>query len=172
VLWFFGTSNATGIIIGNTIGEGDKVAARQYANAFAAWGPIMGFVVAVVFILPLSLIVPSFFNVSDSVEKSATLILFVCCASLPFKVFNWHMIVGVLRSGGDTIYAMALEGATMWLIGVPLAVVGGLVFHLPIYWVVMLIQLEEVAKLIFCLRRLKSGKWLHDITAATAEDTL
>jgi Na+-driven multidrug efflux pump len=44
---------------------------------------------------------------------------------------------------------------------VPLALLGGFVLHLPIYWVVLMVQAEEVVKLLVGLPRVFSKKWIH-----------
>ena len=67
-------------------------------------------------------------------------------------------IVGVLRSGGDTRMCLFLDTSGVWCIGVPLAFLGALVWHLPIYGVYALVMSEEVYKLI--LKKYATEKWL------------
>lgn len=74
------------------------------------------------------------------------------------------IIVGILRGAGDARSALVMEGATMWLIGVPLTVLGAFVFKLPVHLVYALAILEEVAKLILGLIRLKSRRWINNVT--------
>jgi Na+-driven multidrug efflux pump len=81
------------------------------------------------------------------------------------KVFNYINIVGILRSGGDTTFCLLLDTGGVWLVGVPLVFLGGLVFHLPIYWVYALVQVEEVIKLIIGIPRLASKKWINNLAA-------
>ena len=51
------------------------------------------------------------------------------------RVFNFMLFIGALRAGGDTRYAMFTELFSIWVIGVPSALIGGFVFHLPVYGV-------------------------------------
>ncbi|NLC76735.1 MAG: hypothetical protein GX750_03840 [Clostridia bacterium] len=76
------------------------------------------------------------------------------------------LIVGVLRGGGDAGYAFILEGSTMWLIGVPLTVAGAFVFRWPVYLVYSLAVVEETVKCILGLRRLRSGRWINNVTGS------
>ena len=48
-------------------------------------------------------------------------------------MFNYVNIVGVLRSGGDTKVCLFLDCSGVWLIGIPMAFIGGLVLKQPIY---------------------------------------
>jgi Na+-driven multidrug efflux pump len=52
----------------------------------------------------------------------------------------------------------------MWFIGVPLIIMGAFLFKLPVHQVYGLAILEEIAKFILGLRRLKSRKWINNIT--------
>ena len=82
---------------------------------------------------------------------------------MPFKMFNLINIVGVLRSGWDTRYSLFLDTAGVWGIGIPLALAGGLLLQLPVYWVYFLAGLEEVFKLVLGLRRFRSRKWINNL---------
>jgi Na+-driven multidrug efflux pump len=88
---------------------------------------------------------------------------------LPIKAFNLHSIVGILRSGGDTRTSLFLELTSVWFVGVPLALFGGLVLHMPIYYLYLLISLEEIYKMLLSLLRIRSERWIHDLTEVPEE---
>ncbi|MFR6330973.1 MAG: MATE family efflux transporter, partial [Eisenbergiella sp.] len=83
---------------------------------------------------------------------------------MPFKMFNYVNIVGVLRSGGDTKVCLFLDCSGVWLIGIPMAFIGGLVLKQPIYIVYALVTLEEVYKTILSYIRYRQKKWLKNLT--------
>ncbi|MDF2674178.1 MAG: matE8 [Clostridiales bacterium] len=58
---------------------------------------------------------------------------------------------------------MFLEIGSVWLIGVPLAFLGALVWKLPIYWVIALVSLEEIVKASIGIPRVISKKWLKNV---------
>lgn len=89
--------------------------------------------------------------------------LLVFVAYMPAKMFNYVNIVGVLRSGGDTRMCLFLDTSGVWCIGVPLAFLGALVWHLPIYGVYALVMSEEVYKLILGYIRYRQKKWLKNL---------
>ena len=80
---------------------------------------------------------------------------------LPIKAYNMILVVGVLRSGGDTRFSMLTELAGVWFIGVPLAFIGALLLKLPIYYLYLFIAIEEVFKFIVGMVRIKSGRWIN-----------
>jgi Na+-driven multidrug efflux pump len=73
------------------------------------------------------------------------------------------MIVGVSRAGGDTIFGMLMELLPLWLVAIPLAVLGGLVLKLPLFYVYLLMLTEEFIKFAFGLFRYLSRKWIHNV---------
>lgn len=79
-------------------------------------------------------------------------------------LFNWEVIVGVLRAGGDTLYSLALDLGGTWLVGLPLAAVAGLVLGAPFWAVYLLALTEDAPKCILGMLRMRSGRWLNDLT--------
>jgi len=77
---------------------------------------------------------------------------------------NMTLIVGMLRSGGDTRYSLFLDGVIIWILGVPMAVLGGFILHLPVYWVYLMVMSEGVDKFILGLRRYFSRKWINNLS--------
>jgi Na+-driven multidrug efflux pump len=45
-----------------------------------------------------------------------------------------------------------------------MAVLGGFIFRLPVYWVYLMVMSEELTKWILGFRRYFSRKWIHDLT--------
>ena len=73
------------------------------------------------------------------------------------------LFIGILRSGGDTHFALVLDGVIIWVVGVPLAFIGAFIFHLPVYWVYLMAMSEELTKWILGMYRFFSQKWIHDL---------
>jgi Na+-driven multidrug efflux pump len=82
---------------------------------------------------------------------------------MAIKVFNILMVVGILRSGGDTTFSALLEIGSVWLIGVPLAWLGALVWKLPVYYVVLLVAIEDIVKAAIGIPRIISKKWVKNV---------
>jgi len=159
---FFGMANAASVMIGNQIGAGQTDVAFRHAKRFAWLTPLgalgLGALIAVSApYLPLA------FNVTPEIRLIARNVLFVLAGVFWIKMFNMVTIVGILRGGGDTQFSMYLEMLAMWLVGVPLAYVGGLIWKLPVYLVSLLVNIEEFLKLLFEIQRIFSRKWIHHL---------
>ena len=164
---FFGLANAAGTMIGNQIGAGREELASRYAVRFSVISPLGASGMGVLLIL-LSPLIVSFFHVSAEVQMMTLKILFVLGCVFSIKMFNLMSIVGILRAGGDTKYSMFLEMGTIWLVGVPLAFLGGFYWKMPVYWVFGLVCAEELAKMLLGIFRIRSKKWIHDLASVAS----
>ncbi|NLV63550.1 MAG: MATE family efflux transporter [Clostridiaceae bacterium] len=159
---FRSMSNACAVLVGNKIGEGDEQTAFTYSLRMAILGPALGITVGLIlFFSSGNLLV--FYNVTEQVYENARIILRIFSFVIPLKVFNMINIVGILRSGGDTKFSLILDTFGVWFIAVPLAFVGGLVYHLPVYIVYVLVNLEEIFKFSLGLKRFISKKWINNV---------
>ena len=157
-----GITNATAIMIGNKIGAKEEELGIIYAKKFSVIAPLAGIIMEVGLFLTSPLIL-SFFNLGAKAYNDTRGILIVMSISMAIKVFNTIMIVGILRSGGDTKFALFLEVGSVWLVGVPLAFLAFLVWKLPIYYVVAVVSLEETVKVFIGLPRIISKKCIRNI---------
>ncbi len=81
------------------------------------------------------------------------------------------LYIGVIRSGGDTRFGFLMDGVVIWVVGVPLAFLGAFVFHLPVYWVYLLVMSEELVKWILGMYRFFTRKWIHNLAQTVGELT-
>ena len=162
-VFFIGISDATSILIGNKIGAGQDEAAYSYGQRSLTLATLAALVVGGL-ILALRGPVLSLYAVSPQALEDASRILLVMGLALWVRISNMILVVGVLRSGGDTRFGLIIDTGTVWGVGVPLALLGAFVLHLPVYWVYLMVMSEEVVKYIFLLIRFFSRRWIHDVT--------
>ena len=162
-IFFIGTGSAAAIIIGKLIGAGQREQAIKMANTFGWFMPALAAVVALT-LIPLSQMLPYFFKVEAEILQQAQFMLMALMVSYPFKSFNMCMVVGVCRSGGDTIYAAVMDVLSLWIVALPLGYFTALVLGLEPWIGYTAILAEEPIKATFGLIRLRSKKWLHDVT--------
>lgn len=163
---FIGTANACAIMIGNQIGADHEEVAYEYGKRFV----IMGFFTAILIgglVILLRPIILSFYKIEPISYQFTYTILLIFGFALWVRVSNLILLIGVLRSGGDTTFALVVEMACIWLIGVPVAFISAFVLHLPVFYVYALVLLEEVVKLIIVFPRFQSKKWIHNLAAST-----
>lgn len=157
-----GFSQAGCIVTGKTLGEGKKEKAQEQGWAFFGLGIVFGLVAAGVIALVSAPLISAYDLSSETVEIAKQLMVSIAII-IVFQATNSIMTKGVLRGGGDTKMLMLADNVFLWVASIPLGVLAGLVFHLPAFWVYFALKIDQVLKTIWCLIRLKSGKWIKKI---------
>ena len=160
---FLGLGTATAILVGNQIGKGNQDKAFLYGGRSLL---IQGFGAMLMGVLIYSIAggIFQFYKVDAAVIADARLILTVLSIGLWVKACNHVIIIGILRSGGDTKFSLVLDGLVIWFVGVPATASAAFLLHLPIYFVYAFTFSEELVKFTVGLRRYFSKKWINDLT--------
>ena len=104
-----------------------------------------------------------FYTVQNDTLQIASGLLTVMAISMPLRMMNSTTIVGVLRSGGDTRFALLVDVGSVWFVGTALAFFGAYILHWPIVWVFALVNLMEVTKTAVGLPRVLTNRWAKNL---------
>jgi len=160
-----GISNASGIITGHTMGEGDTEKAQTQGYTFLGLGFVLGcFAAAVIMLLRGPII--NYYQVSEEAKLIAWSLMDAISFIIIFQAMNSILTKGVLRAGGDTKFLMAGDILFLWVASIPLGILAGLVFHWPPFWIYTMLKIDQVIKCVWCYFRLRSRKWMKKIQAA------
>ncbi|WP_310550880.1 MATE family efflux transporter [Paenibacillus glufosinatiresistens] len=159
-----GLSSAAGIIIGNKLGADEPDTALDYSKRFIRLGISVSIATGVL-IAVLSPLYVSLFKVSDEAHTLGIRLVWVFAFFLWVKVSNMILAGGILNSGGDSRFVFAMESAATWLIGVPSGLLMSLVWKQPIFWVYMVLSVEELVRFFIGLARIYSRKWMKNLVA-------
>ncbi len=150
------------IIISNTLGNGFKDKAELYAKRYLKLSVGIAFVMAFVF-LGFAPIVLSIYDVSDTVYNMAYLNCIIYATIIVFQTYNYTGIIGILRSGGDNNFTLALDAFCVWGVAVPVAFMIGIFTELPVQYILIGTGCEEYVKILIVRNRVKSGKWVNTL---------
>lgn len=160
---FYGIASAAIVIIGQQIGKGYMERAKQYGKKMI----VLTSFIAVTLSATMFFGAPVFASLFSLSEGTFDLVVTTLrMVSIPFIGFGINTVVltGILRSGGDTKVPMLIDGGLIWLVGVPMALLGCIVFKWPIYTVLTIVEFVEVMKAtVFTIRFLR-GNWVSDMT--------
>lgn len=159
-----GIANACTVMIGSKIGSGDEEEAYEYAKHFMIIATILGVILGSIQALTPKLTLMLFRGLDQSLYDVSKTLLVVMGLTFVIRVFTATGIVGVLRGGGDTTFAMIIDVGSVWIVGVPLAFIGAMLLKIPVYWVYAIVTIEEVIKIIVIIPRVISKKWIKNIT--------
>lgn len=167
----FAAGNATAVIIGRDLGRGlskeEMLSEGLALNALCFGIGIinMGLIIFTRAYVCDSLIFP-LLHTSHEAGVLAKFFLLISVAAMPMRSLNHCNIVGVFRGGGDVKYGLVADVLSLYAFSVPVSALAALVFGWSIYPVYIIMCTDEILKLFMCLPRLRSGKWINDVTRA------
>lgn len=159
-----GISQASAIITGHTLGEGDADKAQRQGCTFFFMGALLG-LAACGFIIGTSGWMIGLYDVTEYTRRIARELMYAIGIIIFFQSANSILTKGVLRGGGDTKFLMVADILFLWVFSVPLGALAGLVWKLPAFWVYFLLKADQVLKAVWCVWRLKSRRWIKAIAS-------
>ena len=165
----FGLGAATAVMIGKAIGEGQSHDELMALAKTLSWVTILvGMVLAVIALVLVPLLFqPVIFPLFELYELSAhlaTTLAVTGFACIPLHAYSISAVTGILRAGGDVLWSTVLDLAPQWVLALPLTAVLALVLDADPWFVSLAIQAESFVKCPICLWRIRSRKWIHDVT--------
>jgi len=175
VVWQFvsvfimGLGNATAVVIGNAVGSGERPKyVKQKANTITLIALGFGLLSAglILLVRPYAI---GFYQVSQSTKDLAYELLSSYAVIVVFQALTMQYIVGILRGGGDTKFAMFADTAFLWLFSVPLGYYVGLHLGWAPPAVYLVLKSDEFLKVIVCTWRIQRTHWIKDVTVPAPE---
>ena len=165
-----GLAGAASVLIGHRLGANNFEGAIDYAGKLIRIGVLCALLIggAVALCSPYYV---ALYNTPAEVQRMGQLCVLVFCGFLWIKVANMIVAGGVLNSGGDSKFVFGMESMATWLIGVPSGFVMAFYFELPIYWVYLILSVEELVRLVVGYARVRSKKWVRSLIQE-ADETL
>lgn len=159
----FGLASSCAVMLGSYVGQGDMEKTKGCAWYHLKLTVALSLAIGLLVVLLRGGIL-SVFGVSDAVRADAARVLVVYGLELALRNIPYMLVVGIFRAGGDTKYALAVDFACAYLIGIPLTAAAGLILHLsvPATYLVMYLS-EDVLKVFLYGRHFLSEKWIRPV---------
>lgn len=157
-----GLAGAAGVITGHTLGEGERERAQAQSCDFVAMAVWLGLGASVVIAL-LRRPILGYYHVSGDAAAMADKLLRILPLFVTVQSVNGVLTKGVLRAGGDTAFLVAADNLFLWLVSIPLGLLSAFVWGWNAVLVYELMKVDQLLKLVWCMARLRSGKWRKNI---------
>lgn len=165
-IFISGIGHASCIITSQTLGEKRVEEAKKQGDTFLILGVVIGLLAAGVITVLKEPVINSY-NITEDTKVIARELMNAISFIVVFRSANTILTKGVLRGGGDTKFLVLADTSMMWLIAIPLGAVAGLMLHLPSFWIYVCLYSDQVIKAIWCVFRLRGGKWIKKIQGVT-----
>ena len=167
-VFIIGLCNACSIMVGKSIGQGKINRGIEDTKRFLFIFPVISLIIAIVtFVFREQFI--GIFNMGNNIGEvtlnAAMAIMAFYAFEFTIRQIPFLMIVGIFRSGGDTVKGVKYDLLTLWGLSIPATLIAVYVFNAPfiVAFAVMYI-FEDYIKSILCIKYYKSMKWIKPVT--------
>ena len=155
-------SSASSVVIGKTIGQGDRNKVRSVGRTLSVIDISIGIVLAMIlFVLRKPLL--STYNLTAEATVLADHLMIIMSAVMVGMSYQMPVSVGIIQGGGDTKFSMYLNLISTWGIVMPLSFMAAFVWKLPVERVVVAVQSDQFFKCIPVFLRFRSYKWIRKL---------
>lgn len=158
-----GIGSAAGIMVGNELGAGRLDLGKAYGIKLKNISFVIGFI-STALVLAVTPLVVKMVILTDQARGYLTGMMVIMSIYMIGRCFNTVTINGVLDGGGDTLFDMYSLIVCMWLIAIPLALMGAFVLNWSPLAVYACTCLDEVGKIPWVMMRFWKYKWVQDLT--------
>ena len=167
----FGVGNACAFIIGERLGRKDLQGAKDTVRWLLPISVVAACAVTLIMVVLARPAVGLFRMSSPELVESTVLMTRLFTIRTATRLFN-VIFLFTIRAGGDSVFLMFLDCGLVWSVGVPLAYAGVLFFGVESVVVLfLLVQVEQVVRMLLAGLRVRSGRWLRNLTDEVEKKT-
>lgn len=156
-------ASASSVVIGKSIGEGDRKEIRAARRTLSVLDVCIGILLAVVLLI-LRKPLLTMYNLTDTAMVLADHLMIIMSLIMVGMSYQMPVSVGIIQGGGDTRFNMYINLISTWGIVMPLSFLAAFVWKLPVEWVVVAVQSDQIFKGLPIFLRFRSYKWIRNLT--------
>ena len=156
-------ASASSVVIGKSIGQGDRNEVKAVGRTLSVIDISIGIILAIV-LLMLRKPLLSMYNLTEEATILADHLMIVMSVVMVGMSYQMPVSVGVIQGGGDTKFQMYMNLISTWGIVMPLSFLAAFVWKLPVEWVVVAVQSDQLFKCVPVFLRFRSYKWIRKLT--------
>lgn len=161
----YGAASAAAILVGKTVGSGQKEQLRQLVSTLERMFLLLG-IAAGAAIWAVRGLVLALFGGTLTQQASQLAMSFMAVLAVTTVGTSYQMACdnGIIRGGGDTAFSAKMNLVSMWLILVPVAAAAAFWWNAPPTVVFFLLKWDQLYKILPVALRLHSWKWVRVVT--------
>lgn len=161
----YGAASAAAILVGKTVGSGQKERLRQLVSTLERMFILLG-IAAGAAIWAVRGPVLALFGGTLTEQATQLAMSFMAVLAVTTVGTSYQMACdnGIIRGGGDTAFSAKMNLVSMWLILVPVAAAAAFWWNAPPTVVFFLLKWDQLYKILPVTLRLHSWKWVRVVT--------
>jgi len=159
--FFSGVAIGACVVISNSIGADRISEAKEYSKKYALSAFYVGlFVMTIMLAIDIPYVKTFFTGLESETQKLAIYLIAIYALYMPFRSLASTLIMGIMRAGGDSRFAMFCDVLPVYIWSLFLGFILGIKLEYSIVTVLAVMLFKRVIKCVIALRRVASGKWL------------
>lgn len=161
----YGAASAAAILVGKTVGSGQKEQLRQLVSTLERMFILLGIAAgAAIWAVRGPVLMLFGGTLTERAAQLAMSFMAVLAVTTVGTSYQMACDNGIIRGGGDTAFSAKMNLVSMWLILVPLAAAAAFWWNAPPTVVFFLLKWDQLYKILPVTLRLHSWKWVRVVT--------
>lgn len=157
-------SLTSAVMIGKAVGEGVDAKVREDARTLSVLSLFVGIILALILFALRMPLLTIYSGLSPEALKLADQLIILLCFVMVGMSYQMPVSAGVMRGAGDVKFMARMNLVCIWFIVMPLSFMAAFWWKLPVVWVVLCIQSDQVFKCIPVFAHFKKHQWIKKRT--------
>ncbi|MDF2540497.1 MAG: family efflux transporter [Herbinix sp.] len=159
----YGIANASSVIIGNTVGEGDITKIKRYTKklqiVFLCGGICTG-----LFLFLIKDYILLLYHVSEETHNTARILMTILSVTVIGTAYQMSSLTGIVRAGGATHFVLINDIIFIWGVVIPLSLVMAFGVGAPTWVVFLCLKCDQVLKCAVAVVKVNRFDWIKKLT--------
>ena len=159
----YASGNASSVLIGKTVGEGDIPRVKAYTKTLQILYLFIGVATSAVLLLCKDFII-GLYDVTSYAGQLAEQFIYVLAVTVIGTSYQCSCLTGVVTGGGDTKFVLINDLIHQWLIVIPAAFLSAFVFHGPLWVTFACLKADQILKCFVAVVKVNRYRWIRVLT--------
>lgn len=159
----YASGNASSVLIGKTVGEGDIPRVKAYTKTLQIIYLLIGVATSMVLLLCKDFII-GLYDVTARARELSEQFIYVLAVTVIGTSYQCSCLTGIVTGGGDTKFVLINDLIHQWLIVIPAAFLSAFIFHAPVWVTVACLKADQVLKCFVAVFKVNRFRWIRVLT--------
>ncbi|MGN0711449.1 MAG: MATE family efflux transporter [Anaerovoracaceae bacterium] len=156
-------SSTSAVMIGTAIGRGDMERIKSDARTLSCIDIVIGLILGISLVV-LRVPLLSLYDLNDDAIIMASNLIGIMGVIMVGMSYQMPVSFGIFQGGGDGTFTMKMNLISTWCIVMPLSFMAAFWWKLPVEWVVVVIQSDQIFKCLPTFIHFRKYKWMKKLT--------
>ena len=159
----YASGNASAVLIGKTVGEGDIPRVKAYTRTLQFIYILIGIFTGLTLLASTDLVL-GFYDVTPAADHLARQFIRVLSISVVGTSYQCSCLTGIVTGGGDTKFVLINDLIHQWLIVIPSALLSAFVFNWPLWVTFLCLKSDQILKCFVAIVKVNRYRWIRKLT--------